>query len=95
MIFSGFIDLVADGRDAATRSPRPPPRSSEEVDANDTKVVSPALPNSLGAWFGVEQRIPGHNVPLSTLDGVAATSQICVGAPTVLAFAGDFSQVCG
>ena len=86
----GLVDEVM-GRPDAFRAAA----NLNEVDANDTKVVSPALPNSLGAWFGVEQRIPGHNVPLSTLDGVAATSQICVGAPTVLAFAGDFSQVCG
>ena len=86
----GLVDEVM-GRPDAFRAAA----NLNEVDANDTKVVSPALPSSLTSWFGVEQRVPGHNIPLSAADGVTATSQICVGAPTVLAFAGDFSQVCG
>ena len=65
------------------------------VDPSDTKIVSPAMPSGLAQLFGVQARIYGHNVPLSTVDGSTPTSSICVGSPTVLAFAGDFTSVCG
>ncbi len=65
------------------------------VDASDTKVVSPGMPGGLAQLFGVEARVPGHNQPLSVNDGLAPTSSICVGSPTVLAFAGEFTTVCG
>ena len=53
------------------------------------------MPGGLAQLFGVEARVPGHNQPLSVNDGLAPTSSICVGSPTVLAFAGEFTAVCG
>lgn len=65
------------------------------LDAGDTKVVSPTTPGPFAQLLGAEGRVRGHNIPLSTTAGIKPSSEICVGAPTVLAFAGDFSTVCG
>lgn len=89
-IEKGLVDEVM-GRPDAFREAA----SLNEVDPEDTRVVSPALPGGLSSLLGAEQRVYGHNIPLSSNDGLRPTSQICTGAPTVLAFAGDFTQVCG
>lgn len=86
----GLVDEVM-GREAAFREAA----SFNGIDPDDTLVVTPAKPNEWASLFGAEARVPGHNVPLSTTEGVQATSSMCVGAPTILAFAGDFTKVCG
>lgn len=65
------------------------------ADPADTKVVTPAVPSGWAALLGAEQRVWGHNVPLQTGSGAVATSQLCVGAPVVLAYTGDFRASCG
>lgn len=89
-IDKGLVDEVmgrADGFRAAAKL--------NGVDPDDTQVVTPAKPSQLAMLLGAQARVPGHNTPLSTADGLQATSELCVGAPTVLAFAGDFTKVCG
>ena len=89
-IEKGLVDQIA-GRPDAFRAAA----ELNGVDPEDTKVVSPAMPSGFAQLLGAQARIPGHNVPLSTTEGSTPTSQICVGAPTLLAFAGDFTTVCG
>ena len=77
----------ADGFRAAARL--------NNIDPEDTEVVAPAAPGGLAALLGAEQRVWGHNIPLDPASGLAATSQLCVGVPVVLAYAGDFQAACG
>lgn len=86
----GLVDEVAGHNDAFKSA-----ATQFGVDPEDTKLVSPAMPSTLSQLLGAQARVPGHNLPLSVGSGVQATDQICVGAPTVLAFAGDFQAVCG
>ncbi len=86
----GLVDEVmgrADGFRAAARL--------NNIDPEDTEVVAPAAPGGLAALLGAEQRVWGHNIPLDPASGLAATSQLCVGVPVVLAYAGDFQAACG
>lgn len=89
-IEKGLVDEVMGRADGFRRA-----ATLNGVDPEDTKVVSPVAPMGLASLLGIQSPVPGHNIPLSTADGVRATSQICTGAPTVLAFAGDFTAVCG
>lgn len=86
----GLVDAVAGHNDAFRTA-----ADQFGVDPDDTRLVSPAMPSALSQLLGAEARVPGHNVPLDAGSGLQATNQICVGAPTVLAFAGDFRTVCG
>lgn len=65
------------------------------LDPESTKVVTPAAPSVLASLFGVKTRIYGHSVPLSTNEGLQATTSLCAGSPVPVAYAGSISQVCG
>lgn len=65
------------------------------LDPESTKVVTPAAPSVLASLFGVKTRIYGHSMPLSTNEGLQATTSLCAGSPVPVAYAGSISQVCG
>lgn len=89
-IDKGLVDEIA-GRSAAfTRA-----AEVNGLDPSDTKVVAPQKATGLAALLGAEQRVWGHNVPLSSSQGLRPTSELCTGAPTVLAVTGDLSAHCG
>ena len=86
----GLVDQImgrSDGFRAAAEA--------NEADPSDTKVVAPALLSGWAAFFGAEQRVWGHNIPIDPSSGALPTSQLCVGAPVVLAYTGDFRASCG
>ncbi|GAA2184258.1 S49 family peptidase [Brooklawnia cerclae] len=89
-VTKGLVDEVM-GRSEAFREAA----STSGVDPDDTRIVAPSMPGALAQLLGAQARVPGHNVPLSTGEGLTPTSSLCTGAPAVLAFSGDASQVCG
>lgn len=89
-IKNGLVDEVMGRPDGFMRA-----AEFSELDPSDTKVVVPTMPSGLAQLLGAQARVYGHNQPLSTTDGQLPTSSICTGSPTVLAFAGDFTTVCG
>ncbi len=87
---NGLVDSVAHRDDAFKQA-----AELNDLDASDTKVVANTIPSSLARFFGAENRVYGHNVPMSINDGKIATTSICVGGPSVLAYTGDIQSVCG
>lgn len=86
----GLVDSVAHRDDAFKQA-----AELNDLDASDTKIVANTVPSEFARLFGAENRVYGHNVPMSLNDGKTATTSVCVGAPSVLAYAGDIQSVCG
>lgn len=85
----GLIDQVMNRNDALAHA-----AEMNGLDPADTKVITPSEPGLFSSLLGAESRVWGHNVPLSTNDGMSASSEICNGAPSVLAYHGSLTGVC-
>lgn len=65
------------------------------VDPEDTKVITPSAPTGLASLLGVKTRVYGHSIPLSTNDGLKPTTSLCSGSPSIVAYAGNITSLCG
>ncbi len=89
-IDKGLADSMAARPDAFRRA-----AELNNADPEKTKVVTNAMPNGLASLLGAEQRVYGHNIPLSTKDGQVPTSELCSGSPHPTVFVGNPATVCG
>lgn len=67
------------------------------LDPGQTRVVAAKPPSVLEAMLGAERRVAGQALPVSAQAGVRPVTApaVCGPAPTVLAYHGDPSRVCG
>ena len=81
----GLIDDVAGRNDAF--------REAAELNgtpADDTRIVRATLPSVLDQLLGAEARVHGYGAAAER-----ATSNVCTGTPSVLAYAGSITAICG
>lgn len=87
-----LIDGVA-GRDEAFRDFA----QIAGLDPAQTKVVAATAPSVFAQMMGAEARVWGESLPAPAVNGQAprATSALCSGNSTILAFQGSITGVCG
>lgn len=65
------------------------------VDPDQTRLVTDSEPGLLSSLMGSRKQPFGHGDALTAGEGTRASSSLCTGSPSVLAWTGDTNAMCG